>query len=245
MRSLWKMTLVEAKLFMREPAAMFFTIAFPVLILLLFSAIFGNDPVPGTSGLRVVDVSTPGYTTMVIGTTGLLGLPITLSGYRRRGILRRLRATPISPSTILASQVLVHLAMTILGISLMILAAVLVYDLRPPDAPLALTAAFVFASLSFFALGFVLAGLLPSERTANVVGQVVYFPMLFLSGAILPREMFPDLLKTVSDLIPLTYAVDLIQSLWLEGAWNLTALVVLTGLLVVSTVVSGMTFRWE
>lgn len=245
MKALWKMTWVEAKLFAREPAAMFFTLAFPVLILLLFSAIFGNDPVPGTSGLRVVDVSTPGYTTMVIGTTGLLGLPIVLAGYRKRGILRRLRATPLRPATVLVSQVLVHLAMTVLGISLMILAAVLVYDLRLPGTPGALAAGFVFASLSFFALGFVLAGVLPSERTANIVGQVVYFPMLFLSGAILPREMFPDALKTVSDFIPLTYAVDLIQDLWLEGVWNLTAIAVLAGLLVVSTVVSSATFRWD
>lgn len=135
--------------------------------------------------------------------------------------------------------------MTVLGISLMILAAALVYDLRLPGAPGGLAAGFVFASLSFFALGFVLAGVLPSERTANVVGQVVYFPMLFLSGAILPREMFPEALNTVSDFVPLTYAVDLIQDLWLEGAWNLTAVAVLAGLLVVSTAVSSATFRWD
>ncbi len=245
MKALWKMTLVEAKLFLREPIAIFFTLAFPVLILLLFSAIFGNEPVPGYSGLRNVDVSTPGYTTMVIGTTALLGLPITLAGYRQRGVLRRLRATPLHPSVVLVAQVLVNLAMTIVGISLMILAAVLVYDLRPPEAPLAVALAFVFASLSFFALGFVLAGLLPSERTANVVGQVVYFPMLFLSGAVLPREMFPDLLGRASDFIPLTYVVELVQDLWLEGTWNLTALAVLTGLLVVSVAVSSVTFRWE
>jgi ABC-2 type transport system permease protein len=244
-KALWKMTLVEAKLFMREPAAVFFTLAFPVLIVLLFSAIFGNDPVPGMSGLRVVDVSTPGYTMMVIGTTGLLSLPITLAGYRRRGILRRLRATPIPPATILASQVAVHLVMTALGIVLMVLAAWLVYGLRLPETPLALAAGFVFASLSLFALGFVLAGLLPSERTANTVGQAVYFPMIFLSGAILPREMFPDPLKIVSEFVPLTYAVDLIQDLWLEGTWNLVALAVLAGLAVVSVAVSSATFRWE
>lgn len=104
MKALWKMTWVEAKLFAREPAAMFFTLAFPVLIVLLFSAIFGNDPVPGAPSLRVVDVSTPGYTTMVIGTTGLLGLPIVLAGYRKRGILRRLRATPLQPATILSPR---------------------------------------------------------------------------------------------------------------------------------------------
>lgn len=245
MRALWKMTLVEARLFMREPVAIFFTLAFPVLILLLFSAIFGNERVPGYPGLRNVDVSTPGYTTMVLGTTALLGLPITLAGYRKRGILRRLRTTPLRPWVILVAQVIVNLVMTVFGISLMVLAAVLVYDLRLPEAPLALALAFVFASLSFFAVGFVLAGLLPSERTATVVGQAIYFPMLFLSGAILPSEMFPDLLKRASDFVPLTYVVDLVQDLWLKGVWNIMALAVLAGLLVVSVAVSSVTFRWE
>ena len=105
--------------------------------------------------------------------------------------------------------------------------------------------ALLFSSLSFFAVGFVLAGLLPSERTANVVGQAIYFPMLFLSGAILPREMFPDALRLVSDFLPLTYVVDLVQELWIEGTWDLTALVVLAGVLVVSVAVSARTFRWE
>jgi ABC-2 type transport system permease protein len=245
MHALMKMTLVEAKLFAREPAAVFFTLAFPVMILLLFSAIFGNEPIPGYEGLRGVDVATPGYTTMVIGTTALLGLPITLAGYRQRGILRRLRATPLHPSVILAAQALVNLLMTILGIALMVAAALFVYDLRSPEAPLAVAAALVLSSLSFFAVGFVLAGLLPSERTATVVGQVVYFPMLFLSGAVLPREMFPDALHRVSDFLPLTYVVELVKDLWLEGAWNPTALAVLVGVLVVSVVVSARTFRWE
>jgi len=245
MGALTKATMVEAKLFLREPVAVFFTLAFPVLLLLLFSAIFGNEPIPGYDGLRGVDVSTPGYTAMVVGTTALLGLPITLAGYRQRGILRRLRATPLHPSAILTSHVLVNLFMTLLGISFMVVAAVLVYDLRLPQAPIAVAVALVFSSLSFFALGFVLAGLLPSERTANVVGQAVYFPMLFLSGAVLPREMFPDALLRVSDFLPLTYVVELVQDLWLRGSWNLSALAVLVGVLVVSVAVSARTFRWE
>ncbi|CAN5745253.1 ABC transporter permease [soil metagenome] len=246
MRALRKMTWVEMKLFLREPAAVFFTLAFPVMILLLFSSLFGNQPVRGFPDLRTVDVMAPAYTGMVIGTTALLGLPITLAGYRQQGILRRLRATPLHPSTILATQVIVSLLMTMLGIALLIATAFVVYDLRPPDAPLSVTLAFIIASLSFFAFGFVLAGLVPSARTAQIVGQVIFFPMFFLSGAAgIPREMFPDTLRRVSDFVPLTYVVNLIQDLWIKGSWNLTALVVLLGLLVVCVAVSARTFRWE
>lgn len=83
MRVLCKMTLVEAKLFWREPVGLFFTLVFPVMVLLLFSTIFGNGPIPGDQGLRMIDVMAPSYTGMVIGTTALLGLPITLAGYRQ------------------------------------------------------------------------------------------------------------------------------------------------------------------
>jgi ABC-2 type transport system permease protein len=246
MRALWKMTCVEAKLFLREPAAVFFTLAFPVMVLLLFSSMFGNEPVPDLPGLRAVDVMAPAYTGMVIATTALLGLPITLASYRQQGILRRLRATPLHPSAILVAQVLVNLLMTVVGISLLLVTARLVYDLRLPEAPLAVVLAFVLASLSFFAVGFVLAGVLPSARTATVVGQVIFFPMFFLSGAAgIPREMLPEALRRVSDFLPLTYVVELVQDLWIEGSWNVTAVLVLAGVLAGAVILSARTFRWE
>jgi ABC-2 type transport system permease protein len=246
MRALSKMTWVETKLFVREPAAIFFTLAFPVMVLLLFAGIFGNEPVPGNPGLRTVDIMSPAYTGMVIATTALLGLPITLAGYRQQGVLRRLSATPLHPSMILAAQAVVNLAMTVLGIALLLLTARLVYDLRLPDAPLSVALAFVLASFSFLAFGFALAGLLPSARTAQIVGQVIFFPMFFLSGAAgIPPGMLPDALRHVSEVLPLTYVVELVQDLWIEGSWNIPALVVLFGVLVASVVISAKTFRWE
>jgi ABC-2 type transport system permease protein len=246
MRALWKMTLVEAKLFWREPVGLFFTLVFPVMVMLLFSAIFGDGPIPGDQGLRMIDVMAPSYTGMVIGTTALLGLPITLAGYRQQGTLRRLRATPVHPSTILAAHVLVNLLMTAVGIMLLLLAARIVYDLRLPQAPISVALAFIFASLSFFALGFVLAGLLPTARTAQIVGQAVFFPMFFLSGAAgIQPDMFPEALRRVSDLLPLTYVVELVQQLWIAGEWDLRALVVLLGVMVAAVLVSVRTFKWE
>jgi ABC-2 type transport system permease protein len=239
------MTLIEAKLFLREPLGLFFTLAFPVMILLLFAGIFGNEAVPGMPGVRSVDIQAPGYATMVIGTVALIGLPVTLASYRQGGILRRMRATPLRPWTVLAAQVLVNLAVTLAGIALLLVVARVVFGLRLPAAPLGVTFALVFSSLSFFAVGFVLAGVLSSARTAQVVGQVVYFPMLFLSGAILPREMFPEAIRRVSDFLPLTYVVDLVQNLWLQDTWDRTALAVLAGMLIVAVAVSSRTFRWE
>lgn len=244
MRALFKMSLIETKLFLREPAAVFFTLAFPVMVLLLFGSIYGGSPIPGT-GLRGIDVSTPAYTGMIIATVGLIGLPITVAGYREQGVLRRLRATPVHPFTILGAEVLVNLLMTALGIALLILTARLAFDVRPPAAPVSVILALVLACVSFFAVGFALAGLLPTVRVATAVGQALFFPMLFLSGAALPRTELPDALHRVSGFLPLTHAVVLVEDLWIEGTWNVSAVVVLLGVLVAATAVSARTFRWE
>ena len=246
MQALYKMTFTETKLFLREPIAVFFNLALPVMFLLLFASIFGNEPVPGSDGLRMVDVMAPAYTGFVIGSIGLIGLPINLAEYRQHGILRRLGATPVHPWTILSAQVLTQLLMTALGITLLLAVARVVYGLKMPEAPLALVPAFVLASLSFFAVGFVIAGLTPTVRVAQITGQLVFFPMFFLSGAAgIPREQFPDTVRLISDFLPLTYVVELIQDLWIEGEWNLLAVAVLVGVLLVSAFISARTFRWE
>ena len=243
-RSLYSMTRAEMKLFLREPAAVFFTLAFPTLALLLFGSLFGGFEIPGTE-LRGIDILTPGYTAMVIGTVGIIQLPTTIAGYRQNGILRRLRATPLKPQEILGAHVLVNLAVTLIGIALLFVVAWLVFDVSRPVAPVPVAATVVLASLSFFAFGFALAGLIPSVRVASTVGQVIFFPMIALSGAWIPREQFPDFLVTISDFIPLTYAVNLVRSLWIGEGWDLFAVGVLLGLMFVSVLVSARTFRWE
>ena len=194
-----------------------------------------------------MDVSVPAYTSMIISTAGIMSLTITMSAYREKGILRRLRATPLRPQAILAAQVLVIFLMTVLGMILLILAGKLVYGLRFDGNPFSVAGAFVLGSLSFFALGFVLAGVMPTARTAQVVGMVIFYPMLFLSGAGLPLEMLPDGVRKFSNFLPLTHVVTLLRGLWIGDAWNqhTTEVIVLISLLVIGVLISTKTFKWE
>lgn len=247
MRALVKYTWMEIKLFLREPIGAFFTLAFPLMMLFLFGTIYGNDPVPYFNGYGTVDVSIPAYTAMIIATTGIMSLTITMSAYRERGILRRLRATPLQPQVILVAQVVVIFIMTVGGMFLLILAGLLVYGLRFDGNPLDVALAFVLSSLSFFSLGFMLAAVMPNARTAQVVGMVIFYPMLFLSGAGLPLEMLPDGVRKVSNFLPLTHVVTLLRGLWTGDAWSQhrTEVIVLAGMLVAGTLISAKTFRWE
>jgi ABC-2 type transport system permease protein len=234
-------------LFLREPIGAFFTLVFPLMMLFLFGTIYGNDPSPYFNGYGTVDVSVPAYTAMIIGTTGIMSLSITMSAYREKGILRRLRATPLRPQIILVAQVVVIFMMTVAGMLLLILAGKLVYNLRFDGNPISVALAFILGSLSFFSLGFVLASVMPTARTAQVVGMVIFYPMLFLSGAGLPLEMLPDGVRKISDFLPLTHVVTLLRGLWIGDAWSLhrTEVIVLAGLLVAGVLVSARAFRWE
>ena len=244
MRALWTMTWTEAKLFMREPAAVFFTLAFPLLLLLVFGAIFGNAPITD-SAFGSVDRSVPGYIAIMIGALSLIGVPITLATYREKGILRRFRVTPLPTGLFLAAHGLVALVMVLVGTGLVIGAGVALFDVRLPASSLGVVGATVLGTLSFLALGFLLGGTLPTARTAQAVGMALFFPMLFLSGAALPRMLFPDLLKQISLYVPLTHVVTLLQNVWMGDGWNMVALGVLAGLLVAGAVGSVTLFRWK
>ena len=201
MNALLKMTRAEFKLALREPIATFFTLVFPVLILFLFGSIYGNEPSEFLGGRGNVDNSVPGYIAMVIATTGMMSLPIGLATYRELGVLRRYRASPLRPQTLLGT--------------------------------------------SFLAVGFLLASILPTANTATAVGMAVLYPMLFLSGAGLPREILPDNLVKVGNFLPLTHVVDLLKDVWYGDGWNLTALAVIIGMMLLAGALSVRTFRWE
>lgn len=245
MNSFFKLTYTELKLQIREPIGLFFTLVFPVMLMVLFGAIFGNEAESFLGGFGQVDLSVPGYIGMIIGTIGLLGIPITMSTYREQGILRRLRATPLQSGSVLWSQVAVQVLMATLGVILLFITGLVFFDLRIPDATVMVVPAILLGAFSFFALGFVLAGIMPTARSAQAVGMAIFYPMLFLSGAAMPRFIMPEIVQQVAGVLPLTHVVVLIEDLWLSGTWNLTSLAVVAGLLVVGLLISRFTFRWE
>jgi ABC-2 type transport system permease protein len=247
MRGFWKFVFVELKLFLREPQAAFFTLAFPLMMLFLFGSIYGNEPTSFFGGFGSVDVSVPAYTAIIIATSGLFSLTIFMATYRESGILRRLKVTPLHPITILGVEVVVIFLMTALGMALLIIAGKIVYNLRFAGNPFSVLVAFVLSSLSFFSLGFVLAGILTTARSAQIVTMALYFPMIFLSGATIPQEILPETIKQYGQILPLTHVVTLLRGLWIGDGWSehIKEVIILAALFVAGIIVSAKTFRWE
>lgn len=245
MNAFLKMTWTELKLTLREPIGTFFTLLFPLLLMVLFGSIYGNEPSEFYGGMGSVDVSVPGYIGMIIGTVGMMGIPITLSNYREQGVLRRYRATPLKPAVVLWSQVAVNVIMALIGVSLLIVTGRLLYDLQFPAGPWGILPAILIGAFSFFAVGFVLASVLPTPRTAQAVGMALFYPMLFLSGAAMPRQILPETVQRVSEFLPLTHVVILLEDLWFQNSWNVVSTAVIVSLFIICLLVTQRTFRWD
>jgi ABC-2 type transport system permease protein len=247
MKSLFKMTWMEAKLFLREPVGAFFTLIFPVMMLLIFGFIYSSQPAGAPGGPEAIGSLIPSFTAMIIGMIGLMAVTMTLATYRENGILRRLSTTPVSPLVVLLAQVVVVFAMTCLGMLLLFAVGKLVYHVSFAGNALSLLAGFVLSSLSFFGIGFILAGTLPTARLAQIVAMVLNYPMLILSGAAWPRELMPEAVQKVSAFIPLTYVVNLLRGLWVGEPWSkhLLDVSVLLAMLLLGVLISVKTFRWE
>jgi ABC-2 type transport system permease protein len=133
MRQLLTLTRVECALLLREPAAVLFTLALP-LVLLALNGSRGNAPDPALGGVGLVDVMIPGFLVYVMATSAIMILPETLADYRDRGILRRLRISPLRPAHIVGSHAATHLAMIVAGMVLLVTVGLAAYELSVPAA---------------------------------------------------------------------------------------------------------------
>jgi ABC-2 type transport system permease protein len=247
MRGFWKLLLVQAKLYLREPIATFFTIFYAPMMLLLFGAIYGNEPTPLFGGRGKIDVTVPSYIGLIIVTVGLIGLPIGAAAARESGVLRRFRATPLHPLVYILSDIASYLLMTVIGVLLLVLSGKVVFHIHFEGNILSVLAGFLLGTMAFFALGYLIAGLAPTARIAQTVGMVLAFPMMFISGTTIPLEVLPAKIRAVSHYIPLTHVVTLMRGLWFGDSWgqHWKEVVVLVGCLLVGGAVAARTFRWE
>jgi ABC-2 type transport system permease protein len=217
------------------------------MIVLLFGAMYGNQPTPLFNGYGAMDIAMPAYTAMILGSVGFLNVPITLSSYRENGILRRFRATPLHTFPYILADVSTNLGMTLLGMVGLVLFGWLLYHVRFEGQVLSVTVAVIFCGLAMFSVGYMIASVAPGTRAAQVIGMVIFYPMMFLSGATIPLEVMPEGIRRVADFLPLTYAVRLLRGLWFGEDWSdhLSEVAVLGVVLLVCTAIAARFFRWE
>ena len=246
MKTLLKLTWVETKLFIREPVTVVFTLALPIIFLFVMGGVFGNTPDASIyRGVGAMDYYMPAYYALVMMAIGTVALPVHLAGYRDRGILRRLRAAGISIWAVMGSQLLVSFLIALAGSILVTVCGYLAYSPSPPQNYLFLVIAFIIGTISFSALGFFLGAVLPSTRSAQGVGLILFFVMMILGGAGPPPEVMTSVMRYVGDSTPMHWAILMLQDPWLGFGWHLNASLIVAGITVVSAGLAARFFRWE
>lgn len=246
-KALIKLTNFEFKVLCRNFVNLFFLLLFPVMMILIFGGIYGNKPQDMFHGFGTIDVSVPAYTGMIISVSGLMSLPLTLCEYREKKILKRFKATPISPSKVICSQFFVNAIMTIVGFLLLILVSKVVFDLQFDGNILMVVSMFLLSLVSIFSIGFLIASLAPNMKAGTAIANIVYFPMLFLTGATLPLEVMPKFMQNIAKFLPVTHVVKVMQGSWLNSKISdyYVSIFILLGVSVVCYILSFKMFRWE
>ena len=251
MRTFTKLSWVELKLFVREPITVIFTLALPVIFLFVMGGVFGNEASTDDGGMVVfrgvgpLDYYIPAYFGLVMMAIGTVALPVHLAGYRERGVLRRLHASSISVWSILGSQMVVSFVIAVLGSVLIFILGIIVYSPHMPQEVGLLLLAFLLGLVSFTALGFFLGAVLPSTRSAQGLGLILFFVMMILGGAGPPPEVLTGPMDIIGQITPLRHVIIILQDPWLGFGWNVQASLIVFGITIVAVLLSARFFRWE
>jgi ABC-2 type transport system permease protein len=234
----------EAKLWLREPMALFWGIVFPLVLTVVFG-LASNRPQHDLGGLRLIDVYVPTLMAFVLTVVAVSALPSMLTAYRNIGVLRRMSTTPVAPWLLLGADVVINAAIILSALVLIAGVSMVAFDVSLPSPFLGFLVALLLGAVAMLALGATVAALAANERIAQIVGTFLFFPMMFFAGLWVPQQQMSPSLREVSHYTPLGALVAGLQDT-LQGHWpGAGHLAVLAGYAVIFTAAATRLFRWE
>lgn len=242
-----KILAVEAKLHLRDWQSPMFVIGLPLALLLILGNIPGfSKPDPAMGGQSVNDTQMPAMMAMLaMMTLAFTVLPTALTQYRERGVLRRMSTTPVHPSRVLAVQLVINLVVGTVSTALLIIVGWLVLGTAIPRQLPGFVLVFLLGSAALLAMGLVLAAVAPNSKVAPGLGSLLMFPLMFVAGMWLPRELMPPVLRHISDFSVAGPFAQAMRDTWAGHAPQPLHLAVLAVGLVVFGTLAARLFRWE
>ena len=245
-KSFLKTAHMITRLYMRDFASPFFSVVFPIGMILLFGAIYGNEPSPLFNyEYGAMDAMIPALIGVTIAVNGIMTLPLNLSEYMANKVYKRFDATPVGKGSIILVQVLVYLLFALASTAIIIIVGRIIYSINITGAWHIILAAILLSCAAIFAMGFLIAAVFKNGKLAQVVSYIVYFMMLFLSGATMPLELMPENVRTFANILPLTHVVSLLQSTFNGqpiSEW-FVAILVLLGIVIAGGIGGAASYR--
>jgi len=226
----------------RSKTALFWMMSFPLGFLFLFGFVMARGEA------RVTAMLMPGLLTTTLMSGGLFGVALPMVQHRENGLLRRLRVTPVTAAAVAIAHGVTATMTGFLSLVILMTLAGLVFDVQMAGSWWALTGVYLCGAIALIPMGLLVGSTARDMRTAPAIANLLFFPLMFLSGAAMPFAALPDGVKRFARLLPTTYLVDAYSSVIVRGDSLLPiagSLAVLLGIGLVGVVLTSMLFRWE
>jgi ABC-2 type transport system permease protein len=194
--------------FVRNRQARFFTLVLPLLFLVIFVSVFGNDTIRAT-GVKASTSYVPGIAALAVIASSFVNLVISITAEREAGVLKRRRATPVPAWVLIAGRTLTAMTVSLAVMTVLLLVGNLVYGVTLPTSTIpavALTA--ILGSATFCVLGYAFATFIGSADAAQPMTQAITLPLYFISGVFVPNVNLPSGLRHVAELFPVQHLAD-------------------------------------
>ena len=247
MNKFFTMLKTELKLSFRGMDMIIFAVCMPVVVVILLGIIYGGKPAFDGADYTFLEQSFGAVSTIAVCAGGVMGLPLVISDYRQKKILKRFKITPSSPLLLLSVQVAIYMIYSLIALVLIYLVSTLLFGMSLKGAFLPFIGAFFLVMISMFSIGMLVGGVSPNIKIASVLASLLYFPMVIFSGATLPYEVMPTALQKVADVLPLTQGIKLLKatSLGLPAENGMASLIIMAVIAVVCGGLSIRFFQWE
>lgn len=246
MKRFWTLYKNEQKIGLRCPDMLIFGVAMPVGVLFLIAVIAGSKAAGG-SDYTYLQSAFASLIAVGICASAFMGIPLTIADYRDKKILKHFFVTPCSPMLLLGTTVACGVVTALLSGIAVSVVSVFVFGYRMKGNILLFAGAYILVMAAMYSIGMVIAGWCRTVKIANVVTSAVYFPMLFLSGATIPFELFPDGLQKAASLLPLTQGIKMMKQISMGSKVEDVGgiIILMLGITVICSILSKITFRWE
>ena len=258
LKRFWLLCKYNFLIYVRNKAALFWVIIFPIGYMLLFGSIYGGqsaDP-NNPNSLKVISFMVPGLVVMSLMSNGIIGNAGAMAVWREKGILRRLQSTPLPIWHMLLSRILVQSAIMVVQSFLLIGISIAVFGASFDTLGMLEAIPFIIlGAIVCMAIGQMIAALIRKPETVQIVSQVVFFPLMFLSGLFIPMNQLPDAVQAFGKFLPTAMISDLIRGPMLNsftsGAFSITNLPMLVSLagvviyFVIAVALAARYFKWN
>lgn len=238
---------VELKLSLRGMDMFIFAVCMPIVIVIILGIIYKNNPAFEGAEYTFLEQSFGAVSTIAICAGGVMGLPLVISDYRQKKILKRFKITPVSPILILAVQVTIYMIYSIFSLILIYIVSSLFFKLNLKGSLILFLVSFFLVMISIFSIGIMVGGVSKNMKSASIIASILYFPMIIFSGATLPYEVMPKAMQNIVSIFPLTQGIKLLKatSLGLPIENVFISVIIMSVISVICIVISICFFKWE